>query len=211
MTQPIDSALDFERIVFGFDREIATIEYKGAFGWDEIGREAQRELVRDLIAFGNSDAIGYIAIGVSKTESGGFDRVGLTTEQAGSYDPSPIGVIVRQFADPEVRFTIHTPTLQGKNFVILRVVPFETVPHICKTSYASVLEQAAIYVRTDNAESVKVPTAEHMRRLVERATFNQRDRLLAQIRELVGPGTGPTQPPTSTQSFRDQIARRFGR
>ncbi|HLC30060.1 MAG TPA: ATP-binding protein [Dehalococcoidia bacterium] len=211
MTQPVDSALDFERIVFGFDRETAVIEYKSGIGWNEMDRRSQVGLIKDLMAFGNSDTFGYLVVGVSETDSSVYERTGVSEEQAASYDPTPIGEVVRTYSDPEVQFTIHVPELQGRRFVVFRVAPFATVPHICRQSYDNVLEQAAIYVRTDNAQSIKVPTTQHMRRLVERATFNQRGSLLAQIRELVGPGAGATQPPSLTQGFRDQISRRFGR
>ena len=210
MVTPTPS-LDLEPIVFGFDRETAVIEYKSGIGWDEMGRRAQRELVRDLMAFGNADTFGYLVVGVSQTDSGMYERSGISEEQAASYDPTPIGEVVRTYSDPEVQFTIHVPEFQGRRFVMFRVAPFATVPHICRQSYDNVLEQAEIYVRADNAQSIKVPTAQHMRRLVERATFNQRESLLAQIRELVGPGAGPARPPSSQQWVRDRISRLLGR
>lgn len=210
MVTPTPS-LDLEPVIFGFDRETAVIEYKTGIGWNEMDRRSQVGLIKDLMAFGNSDTFGYLVVGVSQTDSGVYERSGVSEEQAASYDPTPVGVDVRTYSDPEVQFTIHIPEFQGRRFVVFRIAPFATVPHICRQSYPGILDQAAIYVRTDNAQSLKVPTAQHMRRLIERATLNQREGLLAQIRELVGAGAGPTQPPTSTQSFRDQIMRRFGR
>lgn len=203
-------ALDLEPIVFGFDRETATVEYKAGIGWDELGRRGQREIIRDLMAFGNSDTFGYLVIGVLRREDGTFERRGVNPEQAASYDPTPVGEVVRTYSDPEVQFTLHVPELQGKRFVVFRIAPFATVPHICRQSYDDILEQGAIYVRTDNAQTIKVPTAEHMRRLVERAMVNQGDRLLAQIRSLVGPETAAPRP-SPTQRFRDQISRLLGR
>ncbi|MBI2886722.1 MAG: ATP-binding protein [Chloroflexi bacterium] len=209
MVTPTPS-LNLEPIVFGFDRETAVIEYKSGIGWGEMGRRAQRELIKDLMAFGNSATFGYPVVGVSQTASG-YERTGVSEEQAASYDPTPVGELVRQYSDPEVQFTIHVPEIQGRRFVVFRVAPFANVPHICRQSYDDVLEQAAIYVRTDNAQSIKVPSAQHMRRLIERATFNQRDSLLAQIRELVGPSVGATQPSGVAQALRDQLSRLLGR
>lgn len=199
--------IDFEPIIFGFDRENATIEYKSAVGWNELGRRGQREIIRDLMAFGNSDTIGYLVIGVDPIT---YNRTGITEEQAASYDPTPIGELIRTHSDPEVQFSLHVPEVQGRHFVVFRVIPFATVPHICRRSYGDVLQEAAIYVRTDNAQSIKVPTAAHMRRLVERATLNQKETLLAQIRSLVGP-TATVAPSTATQGFRDQLGRLLGR
>lgn len=206
MVTPTPS-LDLEPIVFGFDRETAVIEYKSGIGWNEMDRRAQRELIRDLMAFGNSDTFGYLVVGVSQTDSGVYERSGVSEEQAASYDPTPVGEVVRTYSDPEVQLTIHLPGFQRRRFVVFRIAPFSTVPHICRQSYDNVLEQAAIYVRTDNAQSIKVPTAQHMRRLVDRATFNQRETLLAQIRSLVGTAPEPKGPSSVIQALRDQIGR----
>jgi len=65
MTLGSMGSLDLAPIVFGFDRETATVEYKGSVGWNELGRRGQRELVRDLMGFGNGDSPGYIVIGVN--------------------------------------------------------------------------------------------------------------------------------------------------
>lgn len=208
---PPELPLNLEPIVFDYDRETASIEYKGSVGWDELDRRGQREIIRDLMAFGNSDTIGYLVIGVDTGSGATFERNGVSEEQAASYDPTPIGELVREFSDPEVQFTIHVPELQGKRFVVFRISPFATVPHICRKPYNGILQQGAIYVRTDNAQTIKVPTAQHMRRLIDRAVFNQGDSLLAQIRSLVGPGPGPAPPSGPAQALRDQISRLLGR
>lgn len=152
-SQPID----FEPIIFGFDRENAEVDYKRAIGWGELGPRGQHELIRDLMAFGNSDRFGYIVIGVRQSENGGFERTGISDEQAASYQPEQIGQMARLFSDPEVQCSLHTPELQGRLFVVLWIAPFSSVPHICRQSYDIVLDQAAIYVRRDRAQTIKVP------------------------------------------------------
>ncbi len=92
----------------------------------------------------------------------------------------------------------------GKRFVLLRVLPFASVPHICRRSYETILEQAAIYVRTDNAETAKVPTAEHMRRIIDRAVSNQGSALLQQIRRIVGNPLSAA-PPVDEERFRAEL------
>jgi hypothetical protein len=68
------------------------------------------------------------------------------------------------------------------------------------------LHQAAIYVRTGDAQSVRVPSAEHMRLLVNRAVENRGAGLLEQIRRLVGPPMGETT--ATAELFESELRRR---
>jgi predicted HTH transcriptional regulator len=110
---------------------------------------------------------------------------GLSNHQIESFDPSKIADKIKRYADPEVRFELYKPIVDSKRYVVIRVLPFQMVPHICTTSYADILDEAAVYVRGEGARTIKVPSAEHMRRLVDRSTQISADTLLDRIRRLV--------------------------
>ncbi len=109
----------------------------------------------------------------------------MSEEQAAGFDPTPIGEWVTNYFEPPIRFRLHKPRVNGKLFVVTQVHPFQTVPHICIKSYDTVLHQAAIYVRSEACQTVKVQSADKMRALVERATTNSADALVARIDELL--------------------------
>lgn len=168
-----------------FGHERPDLDYKGPVNWDEWPDVDKADLVRDMMGLANSEVPGYIVIGA--TDAGGVVRSydGLNDMQIESFDPSKIADKMKRYADPEVRFDLYKPTVDGKRYVVIRVSPFQTVPHVCRTSYASVLKEATIYVRGEGARTIKAPSAEYMRRLVDRAVQISADTLVDRIRRLV--------------------------
>ena len=166
-------------------REEPYLDYKGPANWNEWPTPNKAELVRDMMALANSDIPGYIVIGA--TDEGGVVRSydGLSDEQIESFDPSKVADKIKRYADPEVHFELYKPTVDGNRYVVIRVLPFQTVPHICINSYADILEEAAVYMRGEGARTIKVPSAEYMRRLVDRAIQISADTLVDRIRRLV--------------------------
>jgi predicted HTH transcriptional regulator len=169
-----------------YGRERLDLDYKGPINWHEWPRREKAELARDMMVLANSDIPGYIVIGA--TDLGGVVRSydGLSDDQIKSFDPSKIADKVKRYANPEVRFELYKPIVDGNRYVVIRVLPFQNVPHICIDSYDDVLEEAAVYVRGEGARTIKVPSAEHMRRLVDRAIQISADTLVDRIRRLVG-------------------------
>lgn len=168
-----------------YGHERPDLDYKGPVNWDEWPDRNKAELVRDMMALANSEVPGYIVIGA--TDDGGAVRSydGLSDQQAESFDPSKIADKVKRYADPEVRFDLYKPTVDGKKYVVIRVLPFQTVPHVCRTSCGNILEEAAIYVRGEGARTIKVSSAEHMRQIVDRAVQINADTIVDRIRRLV--------------------------
>lgn len=166
-------------------RERPDLDYKGPVNWDEWPDRNKAELVRDMMALANSEVPGYIVIGA--TDDGGVVRSydGLSDQEIESFDPSKIADKMKRYADPEVHFDLYKPTVDSKKYVVIRVLPFRTVPHICRTSYGDILEETAIYVRGEGARTIKVPSAEYMRRMVDRAIQISADTLVDRIRRLV--------------------------
>ncbi len=169
-----------------YGHERPDLDYKMSVNWDEWPNADKASLIRDMMALANSDVPGYIVIGA--TDDGGVVRSydGLSDSEIESFDPSKIADKMKRYADPEVHFEVYKPIVDGKRYVVVRVLPFQTVPHICRMSYASILEEAAIYVRGEGARTIKVPSAEYMRRLVDLAIQTSTDVLVDRIRRLVG-------------------------
>jgi len=169
-----------------YGKERLDLDYKGPINWNEWPRREKAELVRDMMALANSDIPGYIVIGA--TDMGGVVRsyIGLNDDQIKSFDPSKIADKIKRYANPEVRFELYKPTVDGNRYVVIRVLPFQSVPHICIKSCDDVLGEAAVYVRGEGARTIKVPSAEYMRRLVDRAIQISADTLVDRVRRLVG-------------------------
>lgn len=161
------------------------LDYKEPGNWRAWSRANKAELVRDMMALGNLDVPGYIVIGA--TDDGGVVRSydGLNDMELTSFDPSSIADKVKRYSDPEVRFEMYKPTVDGSRYVVVRTLPFQTVPHICTDSCGQVLDEAAIYIRGEGARTIKVQSAEQMRRLVERAIQINSDAVVNRVRELV--------------------------
>jgi len=171
-------------VKYGIERP--DLDYKGPISWRVCSKYGKAELVRDMMALANSDIPGYIIIGA--TDEGGVVRSydGLSSEQIESFDPSKIADKIKRYADPEVRFELYKPIVDSKRYVVIRVLPFQSVPHICTNSCGDILEEAAVYVRGEGARTIKVSSAEYMRRLVDRAIQISADTLVDRIRRLVG-------------------------
>lgn len=169
-------------------KERPDLDYKGPTNWSEWPRREKAELVRDMMALANSDIPGYIVIGATDMGSVVRSYDGLNDDQIKSFDASKIADKIKRYANPEVRFELYKPDVDGNRYVVIRVLPFQSVPHICIKSCGDVLEEAAIYVRGEGARTIKVPSAEYMRRLVDRAIQISADTLVDRIRRLVCAG-----------------------
>ena len=166
--------------------ESPDVDYKAPGDWNVWGQNEKCELVRDVIALANSDKPGWLILGVSEKNDGTFRQQGLTEAQAASFDPTPIGEKISQHADPAVPLRVHKRRVDGRLYVAIQVQPFQTLPHICvRNGGNGVLQQASIYVRTEACQTTKLTDVDHLRRLVDRATLNSADELVARINELM--------------------------
>lgn len=177
-------ALEIEGLIHR-GRESPDVDAKAPGSWRVWSKAEKAELVRDMMAMANSDRPGWIILGVSEGTAGEWVYDGLTDAQSASFDPSDIGNKVKRLADPEVQFSVHRREVDGRRYVAIRVEPFQTMPHVCKSSSGSVVEEGAIYVRTEACETTRVTTAEQMRRLVERAIQMHADSIVGRIAQLM--------------------------
>lgn len=176
--------------------ESKELDYKGPCAWDEGDKKSCCEIVKDILAIANTKG-GWIVVGVSETSTG-FAWDGLTHQQCESFETSRLNRFLQNYADPPINTHVIKPASQGKSFVIIEIPRFPDTPHICQKDYPGVLAAGALYVRTDNNESAAVKSSADMRAIVEQATRNRADQLLASFRAVL---TGTPQPAAASVAF----------
>ncbi len=190
--------------------ESPDLDYKGPGGWSLWNNAEKAELVRDLAAMGNSDRPGWIIIGVEEDAARAFAGVGLTVDQASGFDATPIGLWTANYIQPLIQFRVHKPVVAGLMYVAVQVLPFQTVPHICVKSFGDILHEAAIYIRTEACQTAKISNAVQMRALIDRATTNSADALIARIDEIyrrAGPSARRSVASTDARTLFEQQIR----
>lgn len=153
---------DFERIIEGSE-ESQSLDFKGSCSWDV------KSLAKDILAFSNVQDGGYIVIGFDDKS---FKRVGITEEQAATFDQETMQDQMTKYADPFVTFTAHKIVDdKGLIFIVIRVVEFPEVPVVCKAD-AGDLHQGKVYYRSRRRrpESEAVSNSFDMRDILDRAT-----------------------------------------
>ena len=175
---------DFEDLIFrGVESD--ELDYKSAMSWDTMSRTAKGKIIRHLTAFANTKG-GFLVIGVSEDPSGNPKlRTGVTPEQAGSFDPTPVGYFINNHIEPPIDFTIERPVIRGKYYVIFVVRPFKFTPHVCCKSIDDELRSGVFYIRTQEASSRPAYRAIEMQKLIQRAMRNSREELGRMLRGLL--------------------------
>lgn len=141
------------------------------------------ELCRDIMAFSNTRDGGAIVIGVDFPP---VDPVGLSNDQAQSWDQTPIYQALRDHATPAPVFYLKHVQHEGRAFVIIEIPEFQNIPTICSTdghssSGKQILRRSAVYIRTEGGQTIEIDEAEQMRDLVDRAVSKGRQRLAADV------------------------------
>lgn len=161
------------------------IDFKSHQNWETIGRVGRAKFARHAMALGNTQG-GYVVVGVSEDENGNpTDYVGMTEEEAASFDPSTVGQTINNFADPPVSLDIVRPVVDGKRYVVLVVYPFKDLPHVCSENCERELQRGAFYVRTPDARSKVANQSSELHQLVRRALRNQRQMLGRMLRGIL--------------------------
>ena len=145
--------------------ETPSIDYKQSCPWDITC------FVKDILAMSNVQDGGIIIIGVKEDNEGGFLREGVSDENKDTYVIDIMKDQVSGFADPYVGFEVDFPVDSDyKNYVVIRVFPFEELPVICKKEGADV-HAGRIYYRNRNrrVESAPVSNSYDMRSIIQLA------------------------------------------
>lgn len=181
--------------------ESKSLDYKGPMLWSSSDKRACCELVKDIIGMANTEG-GYIVIGVSELNLG-FSLVGVTPEQAKSYESSAICRFVQNYVDPPINVRVQKVSHRGCIFVVLEVPRFVDTPHICQKDFPDVIRDRELYVRTDNNETAPIKSSADFRLLIESAIRNRKDSMLASFRAIL---TGTeAHPVNETKSSEDRF------
>ena len=189
--------------------ESSDIDAKGPVSWD--GAVESASLAKDIAAFANSRNGGIIVIG-KKEEDGKFDLVGVTEEQAATFETTKVAQWVNNRFSPPIRLVCYRQEVDGKLLIVIEVLEFDDVPAICTKSFqcpktnTHLLREKTIYVRTANAASAPVGTADELRTLIGLATKKRHDEMLAYWDAMLR-GRPLVPPPTDDKQFADELAK----
>lgn len=173
---PVMRSYDFAELV---KRKVESdeLDYKSAMSWRTMTRQEKGKIVRHLTAFANTRG-GFLVIGVSEDASGvPGNYTGVTEEQAGSFDPTPVGDFINAHIEPPLDYTIERPLVDGKRYVIFVVKPFKNLPHVCSKGVEGELQEGVFYIRTAEASSRPARRAHEMQALLRRCMRNEREQL----------------------------------
>lgn len=136
--------------------------------------------VRAIMGLSNLRDGGVLIIGVRELVDTGYDlaREGLEPDDLATWSTDHLATIVNNHAEPSVQAEVRYETLEGKEFVVVRVSPFRETPTICRKPWRAgnslILREGAIYVRSlRKVETSEVSTSEDMRALVQLAVEKQ--------------------------------------
>ena len=188
--------------------ESKDIDYKGPFKWDEGDKKACCEIVKDILAMANTLG-GYIVIGVEETGKG-FNFIGLTNEQADSFETSRINRFLQNYTDPPINTLLKKITHEGKTFAVIEIPRFSDTPHICQKDFPSTLTSPALYVRTDTNESAPLRSSSDFRAIVENAVRNRSDQILTSMRAILT-GSATQTSLSDSEKFEEQLQEALNR
>lgn len=178
-----------ERLLEG-RRESRRLDFKEELDWIRGTREANVEVVRDVLGMANTREGGYLVFGVRDHDS---EPIGLSEEAYDSFDQTRVNDLVHNYTDPRHSCHVHKYVIDRRRFVVLHIPEFTEIPIICaadanRQDTTLILRRGQIYIRTDAAATVAINSSEDMRELVERAVTRVGDRFVKNFLDLFDPG-----------------------
>src|SRR5580698_9420835 len=144
--------------------ETKNLDCKASFSWRDADNDTKCELVKDILAFMNTQNGGVIVIGVQDDT---LEPVGMTESDFASFDTTKVNDFLHRYTDPKASCEVQKLTSGGLRFVVINALEFSDSPIICKKaansskeSSKTILNLGGVYVRTEKATSVLVPTSE---------------------------------------------------
>jgi hypothetical protein len=186
------------------------VEFKAPVIWD--GKDNSASLAKDIVAFANSRDGGAIVIGKSQS-NGRFELIGLTPEEAKSFDTTRVAEWVNSKFSPPINLTCHPVEFADKHYIVITIPEFADIPSICVRAVGPsdgtpkpLLNKREIYIRTANAASAPLESAEDFRALVGLAVRKRRDEMLTAFHAMMQ-GKPLVAPPNDDELFANHFER----
>jgi len=144
--------------------ESQNLEFKGDVAWDV------KSLIKDILAMSNLQDGGYIILGIDDKS---LERTGVSSANIETYNYDVMKDQIAPYVDPFVDFRLYCPKdKNGKNYIVIRVFPFQQIPNICRKDGADV-KTGVVYYRNNNGrpQSAAVSNSNDMRDIIEVATL----------------------------------------
>ncbi|MGA9351046.1 MAG: ATP-binding protein [Anaerolineae bacterium] len=171
--------------------ESRSVEYKCSETWEHL----RDKVVKACLALANLRNGGYVVIGVKReSEYGRHVATGMQAEHLQTWDVDNVQQYVNKYAEPYGQLEICFPEDSGKQFVVIRVKQFDTVPVLCKKDLPGEnLYRGDLLVRPlGTVESRRVQTAEEMRGVLDIAIDIGIQKFLARARRVGLPSISPS-------------------
>src|SRR5579864_9709811 len=133
--------------------ETRNLDCKASFNWDAADHDAKCELVKDILAFLNTQDGGLIVIGVRDDT---LEPVGMSDADFSSFDATKVNDFLHRYTDPQSSCEVQKLTVNGLKLAVINVVEFKDIPIICKKaansskdSSKTILKLGGVYIRTE--------------------------------------------------------------
>ena len=195
----------------GVKTELKNLEYKAGLNWETCSREEKASIVKDILAMANTQDGGTIIFGVRNED---FLPVGVTDAEFASFDQTKVNDFLEEYTDPKFTcFVYKHDNVDGKKYVSISVPEFSEIPIICKkdanATKSSILSRGTLYIRTEKATSMAVPSAQEMRELLGRAIAKKSEDLLNSIERLIK-GRPPKPTITALEQYQEEMSEADG-
>src|ERR1700730_7077517 len=187
--------------------ETKNLDCKESFSWDNASNDAKCELVKDILAFLNTQDGGLIVIGIQDST---LEPIGLSDADFTSFDTTKVNDFLHRYTDPQASCEVQKLILEGRKLVVISMTEFKDIPIICKKAANSnqnpsktILKLGGLYIRTEKATSEVVTSSEEMRDLINRALLKRGDQLLNTIQALLRGNPVPQQ--TEVKQYEEEI------
>jgi predicted HTH transcriptional regulator len=151
-----------------YPNEERNLEFKQSVSWKDS--DVKAKITKSILAMANLKDGGQVVIGKGEQPDRTFKLTGMNQDDFESFDPDAMKDFVKNYADPYVQFSVRKYVAGGKNFILIKVEEFDTLPIICKKSCGETLQCGQMYTRSrGKPESIQIPTQTEMREIVSMA------------------------------------------
>ncbi len=151
---------------YGSTQERADLDFVGPLDWNAADTKTRYGILKTVLGMSNCPSGGRIVVGVIERQ-GQFDFVGVTEEQAASFEQTRVVDFLRANSDGHIDVRIETPSVHGKRFVVLVVSPYDDIPVLSRANEHG-LRRGAPYIRTEAAQTKIVESTVELRLVLRR-------------------------------------------